>query len=75
LPQPEESGIDLSLELVLSMVIAIVTIQGVPRYVESILQAAVDGLCPSTPQAGVTCPAVTGTANFDANGAVLDGRR
>jgi DUF1680 family protein len=35
---------DLSLEQVLDMVIAIATIQGEPRYVESILQTAVDGL-------------------------------
>jgi hypothetical protein len=35
---------DLSLEQVHDMVIAIATIQGEPRYVESILQTAVDGL-------------------------------
>jgi Transcriptional regulator SbtR-like, C-terminal domain len=35
---------DLSLVQVLDMVIAIATIQGEPRYVESILQTAVDGL-------------------------------
>jgi AcrR family transcriptional regulator len=39
---------DLALEQVLDMVIAIAAIHGDSRYLEPILQAALDGLCPPT---------------------------
>jgi len=37
---------DLTLEQILDMVIAIATIHGDPEYLQPILQAALDGLCP-----------------------------
>ena len=39
---------NLTLEQILDMVIAIATIHGDSRYLEPILQTALDGLCPST---------------------------
>jgi hypothetical protein len=46
--QAHEVRDDLTLEQVLDMVVAIATINGDPRYLEPILQTALDGLRPPT---------------------------